>query len=37
MTKITKRSVDAAAPTGQEFFLWDEELKGFGLRIYPSG
>lgn len=37
MTKITKRSVDAAVPTGQEFFLWDEELKGFGLRVYPSG
>ncbi len=37
MTKITKRSVDAAAPGEQEFFLWDEELKGFGLRVYPSG
>ncbi|QCO06007.1 site-specific integrase [Azospirillum argentinense] len=37
MTKITKRSVDAAVPGEQEFFLWDEELKGFGLRIYPSG
>ncbi|MEO9336779.1 tyrosine-type recombinase/integrase [Mesorhizobium sp. SB112] len=37
MTKITKRSVDAAAPTDKEFFLWDEELKGFGLRVYPSG
>ena len=37
MVKITKRSVDAAAPNNKEFFLWDEELKGFGLRIYPSG
>ncbi|MDH4746212.1 site-specific integrase [Sphingomonas sp. CBMAI 2297] len=37
MTKITKRSVDAAAPADKEFFLWDEELKGFGLRVYPSG
>jgi len=37
MTKITKRSVDAAAPTEKEFFLWDDELKGFGLRVYPSG
>lgn len=37
MTKITKRSVDAAAPTDKEFFLWDDELKGFGLRVYPSG
>lgn len=37
MPKITKRSVDAAAPTDKEFFLWDDELKGFGLRVYPSG
>lgn len=37
MTKITKRSVDAALPAAKEFFLWDGELKGFGLRIYPSG
>lgn len=37
LTKITKRSVDAATPDDQEFFLWDEELKGFGLRVYPSG
>jgi len=37
MPKITKRSVDAATPADKEFFLWDEELKGFGLRVYPSG
>ena len=37
MPKITKRSVDAATPTNKEFFLWDDELKGFGLRVYPSG
>lgn len=37
MARITKRSVDAAAPTDREFFLWDDELKGFGLRVYPSG
>lgn len=37
MAKITKRSVDGAAPGEQEYFIWDEELKGFGLRVYPSG
>lgn len=37
MTKITKRIVDFATPADREFFIWDEELKGFGLRIYPSG
>ncbi|WP_312798593.1 tyrosine-type recombinase/integrase [Tianweitania sp.] len=37
MAKITKRSVDAAAPADKEFFIWDDEMKGFGLRVYPSG
>lgn len=37
MPKITKRSVDAATPAEKEFFLWDNELKGFGLRVYSSG
>lgn len=37
MTKITKRSVDATTPADKEFFLWDDELKGFGLRVYSSG
>jgi integrase len=34
LTKITKRTVDAAVP-GQ--FLWDTELKGFGLKVTASG
>ncbi|MDN7353322.1 tyrosine-type recombinase/integrase [Acetobacter senegalensis] len=37
MVKITKRSVEAAARTGKEYFLWDDELRGFGLRVHPSG
>ncbi len=37
MTKITKRSADVASPSDREFFLWDNELKGFGLRVYTSG
>ncbi|CAM3177743.1 hypothetical protein KOXY103107_16300 [Komagataeibacter xylinus] len=28
MVKITKRSVEAAARTGKEYFLWDDELEG---------
>jgi integrase len=36
--KITKRAVDAAAPRdGRDYWLWDSELKGFGLRARPSG
>ena len=36
--KITKRSVDGApVPTQGEARLWDTDLKGFLLRVYPSG
>jgi integrase len=36
--KITKRSVDALQPApGQDTFLWDTELRGFGVRLKPSG
>jgi integrase len=35
--RITKRAVDAAKPGRQEYFLWDGELLGFGLRVLPSG
>lgn len=31
--RITKRTVDAAGPG----FLWDEELRGFGLKVTPAG
>ncbi|WP_430403144.1 tyrosine-type recombinase/integrase [Hyphomonas sp.] len=37
MSKLTKRIVDAARPEDEEYFVWDSELKGFGLRVYPSG
>jgi integrase len=29
--------VDAAKPSKVEYFLWDSELIGFGLRVRPSG
>ncbi len=35
--KLTKRTVDAAAPEAERYILWDSALKGFGLRIEPSG
>jgi integrase len=38
MARLTKRTVDAAeAPANGETFLWDDDLRGFGLRVYASG
>ena len=37
MSKLTKRVVDAAEVRASEYFIWDEELPGFGLRVLPSG
>lgn len=36
-TKLTKRAVDAAAPKESRYLLWDSELKGFALRVAPTG
>ncbi len=35
--KITKRTVDQAKPAAKLYRLWDSELKGFGVKILPSG
>jgi integrase len=35
--RLTKRAVDTAKPRDKEYFLWDGELLGFGLRVLPSG
>lgn len=35
--RITKRTVDALKPSDRDFVKWDGELKGFGVRVRPSG
>jgi integrase len=37
MAKLTKRVVDQASAESKVASLWDDELKGFGLRVWPSG
>lgn len=37
-SKLTKRTIDALMPDGEkQTVLWDTELKGFGVRVLPSG
>jgi integrase len=35
--KVTKRTVDATMPGERDVFLWDTDLKGFGLKVSPAG
>lgn len=35
--KLTKSRVDAAEPRTRRYTIFDAELKGFGLRVSPSG
>jgi integrase len=38
MNKLTIRAIDALVPPAKgQSFLWDGELRGFGVRIIPSG
>ena len=35
--KITKRLVDSLIPKGRPYIAFDTDLKGFGVRVMPSG
>lgn len=37
MVKITKWIVEAAEPREKDYLIWDDELPGFGVRIFSSG
>ena len=34
--KLTKRNVDAVKPAERDTFLWDTELRGFGVKVTPK-
>ena len=35
--KMTKRTIDAMAPSGADQLFWDQSLKGFGLKVTGRG
>jgi integrase len=37
MTKLSKRIVDATEVREKDYVIWDDELPGFGLRVFTSG
>jgi integrase len=37
MAKITKRTVDALKPRAKLYVAFDDDVKGFGCRVMPSG
>lgn len=36
MARLTKRTLDALRPAADDYFVWDDELKGFGVRVSPK-
>jgi hypothetical protein len=37
MVKITKRVVEGAEAREKDYVIWDDELPGFGVRVFNSG
>lgn len=37
MPKLTKKLVEDQQPGGVARFVWDADVKGFGLKVFPSG
>src|SRR6266699_2683006 len=34
---LTKRALDAVKPADEDYQIWDTKVRGFGVRVYPSG
>jgi hypothetical protein len=37
VAKLGKRVVDGAEPQSKDYVIWDDELPGFGVRVFKSG
>jgi integrase len=37
MAKLTKRTIEALEPAEKDYFIWDSELSGLGVRVFATG
>lgn len=37
MPRLTKRHVESLTTEARDYTVWDDELPGFGIRVWPSG
>ncbi|MGC9417974.1 MAG: tyrosine-type recombinase/integrase [Rhodovulum sp.] len=37
MFKLTKRTVEGLIVEAKDYLVWDRDMRGFGVRVYPSG
>lgn len=37
MAKLTKRRIEVLQPADKDYFVWDSELSGLGIRVFPTG
>lgn len=37
MARLTKKLIEVTLSAAKDQFLWDSEVKGFAVRIWPSG
>lgn len=37
MPRLSKKLVDELKPKPKDYFVWDDQVKGFGVRVKPSG
>jgi integrase len=37
MPKLNKRAIDALKSEAKDYFVWDSQIAGFGVRVMPSG
>ena len=35
--KLTKRYIDSLECKSKDYFVWDDDLSGFGVRVFPTG